>query len=185
MPVAKNLTRYYRADAPAVRDAWAQLQADRETVYAEADAFAARFDGATAVFTDGSSGLRFHGLVFDPPMPTDIWTTRMAKDGNVQRPRAAGAFRGRGGNRANAERAAELRRVHVLYNDNLPRASAKLDQVFAELGTDWGTMWICGHHLTARGGVVYLATSATLGAPCAEITAGEFEAVDAELVDVE
>jgi hypothetical protein len=172
--VSKNVIHYYRADSPAVREAWEQLQTNRDAVHAEGDAFAALFDGATAIYADGSSGLRFHGLVFDPPMPADIWTKPSAKDGNVQQPRAQGVFRG--GNRANADRAAELRRVHVLFADHRPRFSAKVDQVFRELGTDWGTMWICGYAIEARDGVVYVATGAKLGDPCVEITASQYDA---------
>jgi hypothetical protein len=172
--MSKNVIHYYRADTPAVREAWEQMQKARDAVHAEGDAFAALFEGATAMYTDGSSGLRFHGLTFDPPMPADIWTKPTAKDGYVQQPRAKGVFRG--GNRANADRAAELRRVHVLYADHRPRASAKVDQVFRELGTDWGTMWICGYAVDERNGVVFVATGATLGHPCVEITASQYEA---------
>lgn len=163
--------RYYRADTEAVRRAWSAYRTECEAVTSEARAFASLFDGATPVFASGAHGRRFHGLAFNPPMPTDVWTHPDNTAGNVQRPRSritAPASIGR------ADRVAAMREAAALYA-NAPSRRAVLDPVFDAIGTDWGTMLLCGYKIVERDGAIFIRTTTTLGAPCVEVTCSEYE----------
>jgi hypothetical protein len=172
--VADNtaIVRYYRADAPAVRDAWTTYQAECAAVVGEAKGFASLFEGATPVFASGLHGRRFHGLTFDPPMPTDVWTHPDRKQGNVQRPRAKIVDKTA---RKNPERVEALSDATSLYMVNKPTSKADIDRVFTALGADWGIMLFGGFAAFEREGVMFVRTLAQLGGPCVEITGGEYE----------
>lgn len=167
------IVRYYRADAPAVREAWTTYQAECAAVVDEAKIFASRFRGAAPVFASGLHGRRFHGLAFDPPMPTDIWTLPDRKEGNVQRPRAKIADKAA---RADPERIEAHNDAVALFAINKPTKKADIDRIFAALGTDWGNMLFGGYAIVERDGSLFVRTLAQLGALCIEITGGEFEA---------
>lgn len=172
MADATSIVRYYRADTPAIRSAWAAYQDACAAVVAEATTFAARFAGAKPVFATGHHGRRFHGLTFDPPMSTDIWTHPDRKGGNVQSPRARIADKEA---RKNSDRVEALRGVSATYANHKPTRTANIDSVFEALGTDWGTLLFCGYSIVERDGALFVRTLADLGAPCVEVTGSEFQ----------
>lgn len=166
-----SIVHYYRVDTPAALAAWATYRAECAEVVAEAKAFAARFVGAAPVFAAGLHGRRFHGLAFDPPMPTDIWTHPDQHESNVQRPRTRIVGKEA---RKNPERVEALRQARSTYADHLPRRTAHIDPVLEAIGTDWGTLLFSGYMIAECDGALFVRTAAELGTPCVEITGGQF-----------
>jgi hypothetical protein len=165
--------RYYRASTPETRAAWAEYAQQNVGIVAEAKAFAARFDGATPVYRSAGTSRGFYGLKFEPKMPTDIWTIPSESNGYTQAPRARISAKTSVGK---AERVAELRRVQAIYAAHRPTSSTRIIPVFDALGTDWGTLLLCGYQLVERNGTIYLATAAEIGSPCEEIAGSAFDA---------
>lgn len=164
-------TRYYRITDVRVKEAWADYKTENYALDAQAAEFAAKFDGAHAVFAKDVHGRSFHGLRFDVRQPTDIWTVPNAKDGDVQRPRARISLPR--GSTDKAARQAELDRVTSIFAEGKPTVSPSLNSVYEAIGTDWGNiMFGGGFRLSEHSGELYVATGLFLNAE--EITGSAY-----------
>ncbi|MGE7139634.1 hypothetical protein ACQKIE_18565 [Luteibacter sp. NPDC031894] len=168
--MANAMTRYYRADTAHARAAWAVYREDCDRLATEAEALAAAFPGSVPVYSTSFHGRSFYGLRFETEMPRDTWTAP-DRDGKTQHPRA-NARKIVGIDKV--ARRQEWERICAVYDATRPTTRPNLDPVFRDLGTDWGTLLFCGCSLFEHAGILYLATSAEVGAPCEEITGGQY-----------
>lgn len=158
--------RYYKNDAPAMRDAWEVLNASKKELHTVANEFADSL-GGVAVISRSAHEFRLQGISFEPAKPTDIWTAK-DKDYGTQRPRSAP----RSGC-APAQRE-ELKTLKADFYARFPKASASLDPLYAAVGTDWGNALFGGVALFELDGVSYIETGVTLNDECIEILGSEY-----------
>lgn len=170
-------TRYYRISYPEALAAWDAYEQASDAVDDSCKAFAAQHPGASPVYSFSVHGQAFHGLRFDPPKVSPLWTVAQSKDGMVQRPRSAlpKSFKG--------DRPAALQELKALkdaWAAAVPTRGrggfASRDVLWAALGTDWGSLLFNGITWHRQGDAIYVATPAKLDPRAVEITGSEFDA---------
>lgn len=164
---------FYKSIEKEVLAAWAAYAEQNTEVVAEAKAFAEQFE-ATPVYRHDLFGRSFFGLKFSPALISPLWTK--PGDGDTQRPRAALP---RDVSRTSTPEAkkrlnASLKVLDARYCKNFPKGKASLEPLWESIGTDWGSLLLCGVGFFATDDAVYVSTSARLNDRVTEILASEY-----------
>lgn len=164
---------FYKSSAKEVLAAYAAYAEQNTEVVAEAKAFAEQFK-ATPVYKHDIFGRSFFGLKFSPALTSPLWTK--PGDGDTQRPRGALP---RDVSRTSTPEAkkrlnASLKELDAKYSENYPKAKASLEPLWESIGTDWGSLLLCGVGYFATAEAVYVSTTASLNDRVTEILASEY-----------
>lgn len=164
---------YYKTSEKEAVAAYAAYAEQNTGVVAEAKAFADRFN-ATPVYRHDLFGRSFFGLKFSPALTSPLWTK--PGDGDTQRPRTALP---RDISRTSTPEArkrlnAMLKALYAEYSENFPKGKASLEPLWESIGTDWGSLLLCGVGFFATDEAIYVSTPARLNDRVTEIIASEY-----------
>lgn len=170
---------YYKTNAPEVLAAWKEHQEKSDRIIAAGRQFAARFEGATALFCGSvMDAFRFYGLKFKEPMDVRIWTKPDYKTQLTQFPRRSVAPGVKGEERKRL--AAELEKLREEYKAHAPEERADWEPFLNTMGLGFGQLFFSTYkQITGQDdGFIYIETSAKPSGVMVEILGSEFEAVE-------
>jgi hypothetical protein len=168
---------YYKTSAPEVLAAWKAYKERVDRLQELGEAFARRFEGATALFQFSiHSGRTFYGLKFSPPMPQPLWTKPDPKAESSQFPRQSLPPGTKGDERKALK--AELERLKDDFKEHKPKDKADLEPFLASMGLGGGKLFFAGYRQVVTPDCIYVSTSATPSEAMTEILGSEFEAAE-------
>lgn len=168
---------YYKTEAPEVKKAWEEFQANAKKVHVAGNAFAEQFEGAKALFSNNwHSGCGFFGLCFSPVINSPIWTKPDWKLGKYQRPRSAVQAGIKGEERKALK--VELEALQAKWKAGEPKEKASLDDFLASIGTHSGNLFFSAFkQFIGADGAFYFSTTVSLS-NVVEILGSEFDAAE-------
>lgn len=170
---------YYKTNSPEVLAAWEDHKQKSQRITDNGRQFAARFEGATAMFCGGvMDAFRFYGLKFKEPMDVRIWTKPDHKAQLTQFPRRSVAPGVKGEERKRL--AAELQKLRDEYKAHAPKERAEYEPFLNTMGLGFGQLFFAQYkQITgADDGFIYIETSAKPSSVMTEILGSEFEAIE-------